>query len=162
MQEIIQVGAFEDEVFPNVAVKSNVASVKSEIFRLTPPLGIFYMVDPLNFYIIGCKLNKSGGDQSDRMGKLWLMVKTAGQETLEELTEFDYAQWVDLSIAQQQNINFKENSKVQFPLGRLPKDYRVLPGDMLVLELRSSDVVSWAATDGTQIFFKVIKGRVEV
>jgi len=153
----------EDQSSLHVEVKSNVAERKSEILRLTPPVGIAYRIPLFDFYITPLKFNKVGGDQiTDRQTKLWLMVRKGSQETLEELTCFDYLKWIELSIAQQYNINFRANLQVTFPdrtpLGKV----RVVPGDILIMEMLSDDVVSWAAGDGSQIYFKVIEERLAV
>lgn len=155
---IIEVLQAEDKSSLHVAAKSNVAGRKTEILSITPPTGIAYRVNILDFYVL-LKLNKTGGGQiTDRQAKLWLVAKRGDIETVEQFVEFDYLKWIDLSIVQQMNVNYRENTKIEFPGStKLEGKVRVAPGDIFMIEMKSSDVVSWAAGDASYIHFKLIE-----
>lgn len=156
----IEVLQTEDKGSLHVAAQSNTAGRKTELLRITPPAGIAYRVNILDFYML-LKLNKAGGGQiTDSQAKLWLVAKRGDIETVEQFVEFDYLKWMDLTIVQQMNKNYRENTKIEFPgtTKQWGKE-RVTPGDILMVEMRSSDVVSWAAGDASYIHFKLVEEK---
>jgi len=145
------VNAFEDQKSADVAVKSNTANVKTEIFRLTAPDRIRYTLLSGTPFVI--KLYDSTPTEIPANSELYISVKIPAQDTPIEIKKFSYAPFSNLSVAEQMNVDNQEALRIDIPRGKVT----IEEVEAIIIELKSSSVVSWASGKGSTIQFEVIR-----
>lgn len=142
-----------------VSVKANRADEKSEIFRLTVPGGLKYILS--SGEVFQMKLYDSTKTEISRLSRLWLVELQPLQETPLEIAVFDYAPWFEIPKKNQYNEGYADFLRVVFP-GYEDGKKEPTGGFItlsqycsLIIELKSPDIVSWAAGDGSFVKFDI-------
>jgi len=141
---------FEDGGSEEVTVKANAPNEKSEIFRVTCPSGLKYSL--LSGRLFRIKLYDNTKTEIGRLSQLWIMIKIPLQEGLIQIgTPFGYSTWYNISKVNQLNSGYNGPLHLEIPHGFIS----IVEDEAIVIELKSPDIVSWAAGDGSEITFDV-------
>ena len=91
--------------------------------------------------------------RSPANSELYISVKIPAQDTPIEIKKFSYAPFSNLSVAEQMNVDNQEALRIDIPRGKVT----IEEVEAIIIELKSSSVVSWASGKGSTIQFEVIR-----
>lgn len=123
-----------------VAYEDGVADVWATIVTITVPAGLAYVL--LNHAPIVFKAYDTSSDEiTTRDGGLILGFKGAGDTLVKELYRFPYSTFLDLSVANQKNRNYREMVSLNMPF-----DYVIAKEDEELIVQFKSDTI-WDASN---------------
>jgi len=147
----MKINAFEDQASANVTVKSNTASVKTEIFRFTCPDRMMYTLLSGTPFVI--KLYTVADAEIEPTAELFISTVIPSQpDTPIEIKKFAYAPFYNLTVAEQMNVDNQEPLRIDIARGKVS----IKEVQALIIELKAAAVVSWAAGHNSTIQFEMI------
>lgn len=120
-----------------VSVESNTANVRSRVFTVTPPNGVFITVARLLQPVI--KLLTSAGAQVSASTKVYVGKQRPGDSSPTYLPGvFTLQSFYDLTTAQQRNAENRPTLAQDLGMGVLLREQ-----ESLVIEVEGPDVIDW-------------------